>query len=93
MTEYASTPQIELVEGDPVPLLTRGLPTGLEALVGLALGKAIGTSDVAGAKTIGPGTQGGASRASSPGRSSNSQTVAVRPRGGRAMVTAHRQPS
>ena len=58
MTEHASTPQIELVEGDPVPLLARGLPTGLEALVGLALGKVIGTSDVAGAETIGPGHPG-----------------------------------
>ena len=54
-TEHACAPQVELVQGNRVPLLARGLPAGLEALVGLTPGQVVGTAEVAGAKAVGPG--------------------------------------
>ena len=57
-TEHAGAPEVELVQGDRVSLLPRGLPPRLEALVGFAFGQTVGAGDVAGADPVGPGHPG-----------------------------------
>ena len=51
--------QVELVQGDGVGVLAGGLPTGLEALVGLLAGETVGAGDVAGFEAVGPRDPGG----------------------------------
>ena len=51
--------QVELIQGDGVGVLAGGLPPGLEALVGLLAGEAVGAGDVAGFEALGPWDPGG----------------------------------